>query len=301
MDRRTVLAVALVGLLAALAGCSGEGSISMDQVDDEALTERASHNLTIIEPGQDRALVREAIENGSVTTVGDEPPVSRELPLRHDGGFYDISHTAAGSQPGYTGVVEIDYNASTVDGETVDYQDLPAVDQRTLDALLTGPRVDDSLLEPGYDRATELGYTESEANSSVLVVGQEYDAVRYEGETYPLGVSAGSQTLTVYRYEASTVAETAGEYATTLREDYEFELSGLSDSERDVVDDALNGTKYIDDSDNSGFDSLVDRFRQHQPVVGDDDSGNYLVRYDGERYWVEVNYGSYIDGESRSN
>lgn len=296
MDRRKLLAVALVGSLAALAGCSDQGSISANPADDDSLAEQASHDLTVIDPGQDRALVRDAIESGSTTTVGAEPPVNGERPLRHDGGFYSLSYVQTGTQTGYTGVIEIDYNASAVDGEVVEYGTLPEVDRTTLDGLLSGPPVDSpdtERLEPGYDRGTEFGYTESEASRSALVAGQEYNAVRYEGETYPVGVESRSETLPVYRYETTVVAESAGEYADTLREEYEFELSGLSDAERDVFEDALNGTNYIENNDNDGFDSLVDRFRAQQPVTGDELSGNYIVRYDDESHWVEIRYGSY--------
>jgi len=297
MDRRKVLALALFALLAAAAGCSAQGLISMEPVDDASLTERASTDITTLEPGQDRALIRAAIENGSATTVDHRPPVDEQLPFRYEGAFYDIAYAEAGSQSGYEADIGIDYNASSVDGTVVDYEDLPAVDRTALEILVTPPDIPEDKLEPGYDFGVEVTYTESEANASVLVPGQEYDAVRHEGEVYPISVEAAAEMLTVYRYESTLVADSVAEYATALRDSYEFELSGLSEAERDVLDDALNGTNYIEDSDNEGFDSLVDRFRSHRAVAEDDFAGYYIVQYDGQRYWVEVDYGSYLDDE----
>jgi hypothetical protein len=100
MDRRKLLAFALVALLAATAGCSGEGSISMDPVDNNSLAEQASSDLDTLQPGQDRTLVRDAIRNGTATAVDDRPPVDQQT-FRYDGGFYDISYAAAGTQQGY--------------------------------------------------------------------------------------------------------------------------------------------------------------------------------------------------------
>jgi len=295
MDRRTVLGFALVTLLAVTAGCSAEGSLGMEPVDDEGLADEASNDLADQRPGRDSDVVIRSIQNGSATAVDDRPPVDEELPFRYRGRFYDVSYTEAGTKPGYHAGIEMDYNASSVEGEVVDYEELPAVDREALESLLTRTDMDEDLLEPGYDFGTGTTYTGADAESSVLVPTQEYDAVRYEGETYPIRVESESETLTVYRYESTLVAESAGEYGQQLREDYEFELSDLSDAEREVIDGALNDTNYIEDSDNEGFASLVERFRARDPVEGTDYRGSYVVRYDGQLYWAEMDYGSYVD------
>lgn len=300
MDRRKLLGLLLVGLLAATAGCSSQGSISMDAVDDESLAEQGSINVTTEDPGQERALVRDAIENGTTTVVDRSPPVDRALPFRHDGGFYDLSYTENGTQQGYAVDIRIDYNASSVDGDVVDLEDLPAVDRAAFERLMDVRGSEDSLdelLQPGYDYGIDLAYSENQTNVSALVTEQEYDAIRAD-KVYPIDVRSNPETMTVYEYESTLVAESVTEYATTLRERHEFELSGLSDAERDVLGGALNGTNYIEDGDNDGFDSLVDRFQAHQPVVSDGDSGEYVVRYENRVYWVEVRYGSYLDDET---
>jgi|APHM01.1.fsa_nt_gi hypothetical protein len=296
MDRRKLIAFGLVALLAATAGCSSQGSLSMEPADNETLTEEASLDDERLQPGTERALLDRVLANGSTTVTDTEPPFDRDLPFRHDGGFYNVSHTATGSQQGYEVTIPVDYNASSVSGDVVGYEELPAVDQTALEPLLTRPERPDGLLEPGYDTAIETAYTEPETEESVLVREQTYDAVRYEGETYPLETQTTPESLTVYRYESTLVAETVDGYAATLRDRYAFELSGLSEDERDVLESALDDTKRIDSDDNQGFDSLVDRFRDRQPVTGGGDSGTFLVRYDGQLYVTEINVGSYAEG-----
>jgi hypothetical protein len=295
MRHRTVLALGLVALLAGLSGCSAAGSLSLTPVDDRALAEEASRPLPAdAPPDADESVVRRAIENGTATAVGDYPPVDEQLPFRHEGRFYAVDYAENGTAPGYDVGIRIDFNASSVDGTVVDYGELPAVDRETLEFVLTQEPPDEERLEPGYDFGVGAIYTGSDAESSVLAPTQEYDAVRYEGEVYPIDVQAERETLTVYRYQASLVAESHEAYAESLRDRHEFELSGLSDAERTVVEDALNGTNYIEDSDNEAFDSLVDRFRAHEPVEETDYGGSYVVRYDGRLYWAEVDYGSYV-------
>lgn len=299
MNQRKLLGFVLVALLAVTAGCSAQASLTMKSVDDVGLAEAASTDISVREPDTERTLVREAIENGSVTTVADRPPVDEALPFRYEGEFYNVSYTETETEPGYRADVRIDYNASSVEGDVVDYGELPAVDRAVVSGLVERADMPEERLQPGYDFGTGQIYNETEADSSVLVTTQEYDAVRYEGEVYPIDVDSETETLTVYRYESELVAESATEYAEELRDEYEFELSGLSDAEREVVDAALNDTNYIDDDDNEGFDSLVDRFRAQQSVVQDDYDGYYVVSYEGRLYWAEMDYGSYAeDGDT---
>jgi len=299
MNQRIVLGFVLVAFLGVTAGCSAAGSLSMEPVDDAGLAAKASESLAS-EPETDRVVVREAIENGSATTVAERPPVDEALPFRHEGGFYDISYTETGTEPGYRADIRIDYNASSVEGNVVDYEELPAVDRAVVSELVERADMPEERLQPGYDFGAGQVYNETEADSSVLVTTQAYDAVRYGGEVYPIDVDSETETLTVYRYESTLVADSAAEYATALRDEYEFELSGLSDAEREVVEGALNDTNYIEDDDNEGFASLVDRFRDHDPVAEDDYHGYYVVMYEGQLYWAEMDYGSYAENDDAS-
>lgn len=297
MHRRLLVAAALVGLLAGLAGCADvSGSVSMEPVDDETVAEYASQPLPNEDsaPGADKTgVARRAIENGSASTVALGPPVESGLPFRHDGRFYDLSYEVDGTEPGHRAEIEMDYNASSVDGAVVAYEDLPAVDRQTLEPLLTDPR---DRQGPGYDVGIGVVYGQVEAEESVLLTEQEYDAVRYRGETYRVDVNGTeSVTLKQYVYESSVVAESPAAYSDRVTERYEFELSGLSESERAVVDEARNSTYYTDSTDDEAFETLVERFRGHESVAGNEHGGSWVVRYDGQRYWVDVEYGPFRD------
>lgn len=273
----------------------------MKPVDDRALAEEASNDLpTDADPDDDSVLVRGTIENGTATAVADRPPVDEELPFRHEGRFYAVDYEENGTRPGYDLNVLIDYNASSVDGEVADYADLPAVDRRALAYLVERDWPDEVSLKPGYDLGDGAIYTEDEAASSVLAPDQEYDAVRYEGEVYAIDVETEEQTLTVYRYEATKVAASHEAYAADLRDRYEWELSGLNESERGLVEESLNDTHYVEESDDAAFDSLVDRFRAHEAVEETDYRGSYVVRYDGRLYWAAIDFGSYVTDSDES-
>lgn len=295
MRRRTALATLLVALLAGLAGCSAAGSLSMTPVDDRGLAEAASNPVPDDAPDRDRDVVRRAVENGTATAVGDRPPVDEPLPFRHDGAFYDLDYAENGTEPGYDVEIRVDYNASAVDGTVVDYADLPAADRAALSFLDRERRPGESNLQDGYDFGIGTTYSEADAESSVLAPTQEYDAVRYDGETYPVDVDADRTDLTVYRYEATRVAESHEAYAADLRAAHEFELSGLSAAERSIVAESLDDTYYEEDSNDEAFASLVDRFRAQEPVTESESRGSYVVRYDGQLYWVELDYAGYVD------
>lgn len=294
MNSRRLLALGLLAVLAATAGCSADGSLSMRPVDDAQLATHASAELPEA-PSDDRTVVRAAIANGTATVVGERPPVDEQLPFRHDGRFYAVNYTEAGTEPGRDVNVRIDYNASDAEGTVVAYEDLPAVDQRALAGLLERSDRFDERLQPGYDFGVGLTYTAEEAADSALVDGEEFDAISYEGEVYPVDVAVDETTLTVYRYEATVVADSSEDYARHLRERYAFELADLSNAERDVVDDARNDTVYMESDDNEGFASLVDRFRARSAVVQTEYRGSYVVRYEGQLFWAEMRYGSYVE------
>jgi hypothetical protein len=35
-------------------------------------------------------------------------------------------------------------------------------------------------------------------------------------------------------------------------------------------------------------------------VTGDEYGGSYLVRYDGQRYWAEIDYGQFVSDEEET-
>jgi len=295
MACRLRVATALVAVLVALAGCgSYAGSLSMESVDDATLADRASYDLDDDDPFEtmEARIVRAVIENGSTTRNASREFVRSGRAYRYEGAYYNVSFEAVGTVPGYAGGLRIDYNTTGFDGEAVAYEDLPAVDRRALEPLLAGPRED---RDDGFDLGAPVAYTGREANRSVLVPDQRYDAVVYEDETYRIATDdVERRPLETVRYEATRVADDDEAYAADLTDRYAFALSGLSAAERDVVESATDGTYTAESTDDEAFGGVVETFRAHESVSGGDGSGDWLVRYDGQLYWAELDYGGFV-------
>lgn len=269
-----------------LAGCSAAGSIAMTDVDDDGLAAEASRSLPPKHADAERSLVRSAVENGSATANGSSPPVDADgKPFAVDGAYYDLSVESVGEHTETRVSLEIDYNGTT-DGQAVAYEDLSPADRSLVDSLLPPER---DHRTDGYDMGVSKRYGDSDVESSVLLSG-EYEALEYDGERYPIEVDSRAVTVTTYRYTAEEVAANSIEYAESVRDRYLFTLSGLSDDEREIVDEATDGTYYADSSNDDAFQSLLDRFAEHDAVVRTDYRGEWIVRYDGEIYWAELDY-----------
>jgi hypothetical protein len=296
---RLTLGLVVVGLLLGLAGCSAAGSVSMDPVESDAdLARQASQPLpTGPDTGarEDRLVALRAVENGSATTVAGHPPVETDPVYRHAGTFYRLSVSRVGSEPARVVEYRLNLTATTDrdggESTVVAFDQLPAVDRTTL-----APVFDSDPLDRDRERV-DLGetYRHEEFEASRLATGA-VDAVEYRGDVVGVAVeSRARDRLDVYRYEATTVARNATRYARALREQYAFEFSALSEAERAVVEEATGGAYYAESTDDDGFDRLVDRLREHDPVTGGDTRGTYLVRHDGRLYWTRAEFGSFVE------
>jgi len=277
--------------LVLLAGCSAPGSLSMDPATDADIVERASRSLERAAPpaedDEEARTIRTAIENGSATIDGPNPPVREGKPFEYEGAFYDLTWTVVDERTVTSVSLLVDYNASDPTGERIDYEDLPAADRRAVDALL--PPRDDRRVE-GYELGASTRYNDSELSRSVLVA-QEPTVVVYEGEAYQIAFDGTSQyTVETYRYTATKVADSHDEYARDLKEEHLFTLQSLTDAERQVVDESIEEGSYYAEDDDEAFRAVLDEFRRHEPVVEEEAHGEWLVRYDGEVYWANLWY-----------
>ena len=64
-------------------------------------------------------------------------------------------------------------------------------------------------------------------------------------------------------------------------------LSGLSEAERKVVEEAIDEAYYEDDD---AFRSVVDRIRDHEGLNVDDFYGTWLLSYENEEYLTYVEW-----------
>jgi hypothetical protein len=283
MRRRQFLASG-VALLPFLAGCAHPSVVlDMDEATDEDVADEVS---TPVDAGStESAVVEAALENGTATRRSRTELFDREETVRFDGAFYEVASTEleSGEVTVYDVLVEALPADATPDVGEVAYADLPEVDRKHLEAVV-GSGLDDSNREQlgvGYGTADEVG------DESVFVPEPQYDVLTHDGDRYRVTVESSATTETEYRYELTEVAPDVETFATRIRDRYQFELAGLSEAERDVVEAAIDGG-HFEDSD--AFRSVVDRIRDHEGIDTTDAYGTWLVEYENTAYVTYVEW-----------
>jgi len=283
MKRRQVLAGTAGALSVTLAGCADARAVlTMDAVSDGDIASRTSVSW----PGssEKRGLVRRAVENSSATATGAFPPIDVDGPVAFEGAYYELSRSRRRVGDVVRFEIELDRAPDAPDDGTVAFEALPQVDRAFLD----------DIVPPPPDRDLPLGkgtiYDENEVEASALVRDQEFRAVSRAGDRYSVDVlDYESVAGYEYAYEASLLAGDETALADWARSEYQFELSGLPESEREIVDEAIDGG-YYDGSVSDDFSSLAERFRAHDAVYPSDWGGEFLVRYDGTDYWADLQH-----------
>lgn len=286
MRRRHYLASAAVLLAGPLAGCAHPNAVlRMSEATDEEIAERASTNVD--HDDEARRIVSDVLENGSATETGTSPPIPTDRAVEYEGRYYvlTVDETNRRERTRYGLVVELSAEAPGPGENAVEYEDLPGVDREYLESLL--PPEGDG--DEGRTEHAVQWYSEAETERSALLPDLEYEAVVYDGERYPIGVEEQTRPVSEYRYEAETVAGNASEYGASVRAQYAFTLSGLSDDEREIVAEAIDGG-YYEGGANDAFSSLARRFREHEGLDTDEWGGDFLVRYEGTLYLADLQH-----------
>lgn len=323
MRRRTVLASAVMALPTVVAGCSDlavsgqddtpgpdteahgaqipAARLDMDPVDDADIGRR--HARFVEQYNTKRRLVIErAVENGSTTVDAEFPPARGEKPSVYDGSVYRISYRVKNERPATRYFWDLEPTEESSDAESVRFEDLPRLDREKfrLVGLADGAVGERTPLNVGMT----FKYANADRDKSVLVPTPEHPVI-----TWTSGRRAGfsvtdsntkNATLKTYRYTAEQLAPTVAAYGQKLRERYTFELSGLSDAERDIVEQATDRHGYTVERGQSppdAFRSLADKFRQQEAVEDHRKgvTGAYLVTYDEPLYWTKLINGNDFD------
>lgn len=311
MNRRSFLATGATLAVGVTGGCTGcarmpTARLSMEPVSDEEIAERATRSADLEPPSSRYRFASRVVENGPVTVEDTEPPFPADSPFVLDGGVYrlsvDIVDSVSATRYRFT-LDPADGDDSTEGrtkhAETIRYGELPPVDRKKFES--------DGLDDPDHlGVSAGMVYTDDEQSESVLVPEPEYDVVVWDDGTRGRWRVDGSAptSLQTYRYDSAVVHESAAEYGASLREEYAFELSGISDAERDVASTAIEDAYVVapDESPPDAFWTLAERFGRHaefpRPSSGgtpdrettDDTpvSGTYVVLYDGTAYWTRV-------------
>ncbi|ELZ42448.1 hypothetical protein C471_03283 [Halorubrum saccharovorum DSM 1137] len=285
MRRRRFLASGTALLSVALAGC-GHPSVVLD-LNAATADDIADEVSMEPDPGSEEYdLVASAIENGSATRRGRYELFDRTDTVRVDGAFYEVSETriASSEVTVYEVLVDFDPEDATPDLGEIAFEDLPETDRERLEPILSEA---DPPQGDGYDIGVSYGSAEEVGNDSVFVPERRYDVLVYEGERYRVAVDSRTAPEVEYRYETTEVAPDVETFAEQVRDRYLFVLSGLSDAEREVVEESIDGAYFEDDD---AFRSVVERIRDHEGIREDDFYGTWLLEYEGATYLAYVEW-----------
>lgn len=305
MHRRSYLTTLATGVLGC-AGCAHEpdpdGSaggvtktftLKMTPVTDTEIAHRVTRTL---DDGPQRKieLTRQIVTNGSATVQAAEPPLPRINLVTYNGTVYALSSERSDPQTAYRYQVEFNSVESIDAGtDTVAVEDLPEVDRRKINPTV-------------IDAGTQLTYTATERNRSELVPTPTASVIVWDTDNRAQVTVKESTTDTsqaTYHYTA-TARGSATEYGRSFRKDHQFSFSGLTDAEREIIEEATPpGQGYSlaptdkepEATPTPAVIRLVERFRNHidqkislvgepTPRVG----GRYLVQYKGDVFWTLV-------------
>lgn len=288
MDRRAFLATSATAIALPVAGCSEPtgGALSMEPMNGDSAIARRYAGSTANLSSDRRSLVDAAIAGETPTRTGRFPPYERSRPLEDDGEFYEITVDIADSRAVTRYVVRIDYDPEREPSSAIAYEDLPEADRLALAGQV--PPGDDPPSGDGFDLDSTYRYPLDA--DSVLAPDQQYDGITYEGETYRLEIEADREvTVRTYEYDAVLVAESADALGRQLRERYLFTLTDLSEEQQSIVEEATR-TYRPEDEVPEAFRSLSEEIRSHDAIEIEEDSGTWLVRYEGSVYWTNLEY-----------
>lgn len=290
MDRRTFLATAGTALLAPLAGCAPPGpGIRVEPVDDAELGERVARPFDSLRPA-----LRPTITEGATVTGRDRsPPIADGTTVAYEGAVYELTTTVTAEEPARIYGVSVETPDENATGGRA-YADLPAVDRERVGPLLD--EFDDEGAETGEEQEERLGvsdpvlYNRSAANASALVDGEREVLLTRDGRRYRVAVRGGEDvTEQQYRITASRRTDTLAAYGRQVRSEWAFDLSGLSEAEAQLLEDARGETYYVDEeNEEAAYRSLLRRLREHDPIPPADHQETYVVRYDGKVRWISV-------------
>lgn len=289
-SRRRVLRATGGAVTAGLAGCltltgrsdpcPNKGSLSFD----EATPAHISNEFSTPVDGLGYA-TRSAVEDA---LDGDAT----------DRGYYSPEpHTAyvvTGSGPRYYRVETTDHDRSTATGYdyAVDigvdesshsvyaFADLPVRDRESLRAAIGNPHLIDA---PHYDSfVVTFAYEQADVRDrSVFVPDRGTQYLEWRNSLLRL-TPTGRQTVTITTTTVSTelVAGSSGEFTEYLGSERGVVLDGLTDRQRVIVKQAIDGTYTECETHSEAFSDLRER------LSVDSDRPALLARYDGQWYFT---------------
>lgn len=283
LRRRGFLALTASGACAFLTGCADpQAVLVLNEATDSEMADTAEE----IEPVSDEAeVITDAVGDNNATYVGTGrvPPMEFSSPLLHNGTYYDAEMRSETVSEDTEYVLRIKYAGDEPTENETDYDALPEADRDAVSRLLPPEEPE------GFEDETGRLYTKDERNASVLVGGGTHTVV-VEGKRYTVEAERGETVdRREYTYRFEEAAETRDEYVSWMKEEFTFTLDDLSEEERTVVEEAIDGG-YYEGSSADEFVSLVERFREHRAVRSDEWGGEWLVEYEDTVYLADLRH-----------
>lgn len=288
-SRRKFLAAVTTALSGTVAGCfsDGDSSLRMNLMSSNADIGREAtreisqdHNSVYVD------IVSEIVSGGK-TVEDSSPPIDPDRPIEFEEQVYKLRlRRGETGKQGYQIVFE-PANEET-EGDEIAFEELPEVDRKALQSHRQRILSEDGDTSP-YDGI--LVYETDEIGSSELVSQQSSDIVRIDDIRYRVQIS--ETDLKSFTYTAERIASSLEVFGEQLRNEYQFELSGLSSDEQDIVEDATDDYYYADSND-STFERVIKKFIGHDRPT-DETPPTWLVSWDGSTYWADVVLASHPD------
>lgn len=318
-SRRAFLASAASLLPPTVAGCAGvpdprerDGSperdteaqgaqipaarLQMMPVDDADIGKRHARHVGRYTVHAGRPVIERAVENGSTTIDAEFPPVnSGERVWWSDRGVYRFDYEIGDERPATRYFWNLEPAEEAAERETVRFEDLSRIDREKfrLVGLADGAYGERSPLDVGGT----FKYANEDRDESALVPTPEHPVIVWGPDRRArfsvTDSNSKNATLKTYRYTADRIAPTVAAYGRELRDRYTFELSGLSDAERGIVEQAVEDHGYTverGESPPEAFGSLAEKLRRQEAVNDHREgiTGEYLATYDEQIYWAEL-------------
>lgn len=281
--RRRFLAALAVGATSVLAGCvSPAGMISMEPTPtDGAIGEAATRAVDDRPDTEEAALVEAAVRTGAATTVRDRAPATDGRAISFDWVPYTHTFEELGpvTAPGYRVLVSPNGAA-----DPVAYDSLPPVDRRALRPARASEDPDSFETDPTRHYTDPI-----DRDESVLVPEPTVDGIEVNDTVYTVEVTETEIERTEYRLTVTELAPDLATFGERLREERTARLADLTEDEREVVAEAIEGRFVTGDTEHGAFIALGERLLETDPVYLQERQGEWLVRYEGERYWTRCN------------
>jgi hypothetical protein len=299
LSRRKLLGGCAAGLLAGLAGCSADAAMFVEPVETAtAIGRKATDGSERAPRDSDRAeLVAAAVDGGTNRTDSYGPPYQPDRPVVHNDTVYNLTWSEATRDTSRT---EYEIGMTVYDDDRAtdaEFADLPAVDRERVDPGMVETavrRVEDTDEEFPVDYGAQFYWPPAEREQSALVPEPQYDTIEIAGQPVELSVEPTTVSLDVYRYTATERAPSVAAFGRDLRREHRFELSGLSKPEREFFDRVRSeGSFYkgsFDDVPDGAFKGLADHFVAEPAIFVENTTGEWLTRYEGTDYWVEIDF-----------